>query len=273
MDTARFDRISSMFAQNRLTRRRAIQTGTAGLAAVGLAATGLKAAVAQDASPAADAGDTRTLSSSEFLFVQSFESGSIAPKEGAEGAYTLTLQHGLGQTLFFSNRPERIVGATPTPTFLEGLGFSPDNPPNAALVIGTEEGGTDIAVVELTNPTYDTASSTATYDVSVLENYEAEIDMELQEAPADLAAVAASFGAAHLFIDDCADGSVTCMHWNGNQGLLPSEGGRPISPVGFCWNWATFRCEPCDGDGLTQACFDQFPDFCDRAQDNCRISW
>ena len=42
-----------------------------------------------------------------YLFVQSFEGGSIAPKDGEDGTYTLTLEHGLGQTLYFADRPPR----------------------------------------------------------------------------------------------------------------------------------------------------------------------
>ncbi len=48
-----------------------------------------------------------------MLFVQSFQSGSIAPVDGAEGRYTVTLEQGLGQTIYFSDRPERIVGTEP----------------------------------------------------------------------------------------------------------------------------------------------------------------
>jgi hypothetical protein len=251
MDEIRFDKIGTYFASKRRSRRQAIQQGVTGLAAAGLAATGLNAVAAQDATPAA--GGEGTLSSSEFLFVQSFESGSIAPKDGAEGTYTVTLQHGLGQTLYFSDRPERIVGAAPTPQFLDGLGFSPDNPPNAALVIGSDDGGTDIAVVELTNPTYDEASSTATYDVSVLENFASDVDMQLQADPVDLATVASSFGSAHLFIDDCPDQVPYCYDGtDAVRGTLPQ--------AGTCWSWSTFSCHFCDQGTLNSQCNAQFPD-------------
>jgi hypothetical protein len=198
----------------------------------------LNAVAAQDATPAA--GGEGTLSSSEFLFVQSFESGSIAPKDGAEGTYTVTLQHGLGQTLYFSDRPERIVGVASTSQFLDGLGFSPDNPPNAALVIGSDDGGTDIAVVELTNPTYDEASSTATYDVSVLENFASDVDMQLQADPVDLATVASSFGSAHLFIDDCPNDTISCIApYYGDQ--MQTVG--TFENQGFCYDY--LLCIPC----------------------------
>jgi hypothetical protein len=51
-----------------------------------------------------------------------------------------------------ADRRERIYGAAPTPTFLQGLGFMPDNPPNAALVMDASPDDTDVVVLELTAP-------------------------------------------------------------------------------------------------------------------------
>jgi hypothetical protein len=204
--------------------------------------TSLQNVAAQDGTPAAEANPVAGggAFATEFLFVQSFESGSIAPKDGADGTYTVTLQHGLGQTLYFSNRPERIVGVASTSQFLDGLGFSPDNPPNAALVFGSDDGGTDIAVVELTNPTYNEASSTATYDVSVLKNFESDVDMQFQESPADLSTVAASFGSAHLFIDDCPNDTISCIApYYGDQ--MQTVG--TFENQGFCYDY--LLCIPC----------------------------
>ncbi len=140
MDATHFDRIAKVFADRRLSRRQALTQGGAGLAAGALAAAGLAhSARAQDATPAATA--TADGDKTMFLFLQAFQSGSIAPKDGgSEGRYTLTLEQGLGQTIYFSDRPERLVGASPTPQFLAGLGFPPDNPPNAALVVATTRG-------------------------------------------------------------------------------------------------------------------------------------
>src|SRR5262245_48678681 len=103
MATSRFDTVSKLFARRRSSAR-----------------------IAQDATPAAWDGEKVP-----YLFVQSFEGGSIAPKAGEAGTYTVTLDHGLGQTLYFGDRPSRGVGAVPTPQFLEALGFPDDNPPNA----------------------------------------------------------------------------------------------------------------------------------------------
>ena len=61
---------------------------------------------AQDATPEA-MNDENT----SYLFLQSFQSGSIVAKDGEADTFTLTLEQGLGQTIYFSDRPERIVGA------------------------------------------------------------------------------------------------------------------------------------------------------------------
>jgi hypothetical protein len=274
METTRFDSISKRFAQRRLSRRQALQQGGAGLAAAGLTAAGLHGAVAQDATPVATPTmgnpTSGAVSKTEYLFLQSFESGSIAPKEGAEGTYTLTLQHGLGQTIYFADRPERTVGAAPTAKFLHGLGFPADNPPNAALVVDTGDGDVDIAVVELTNPRYDEESFTAVYDVTVLKDYETEVDLQFQEAPADLAALAPAFGSAHLFIDDCPDSQACCgrtIH-SSNGGVFNEIYG--IATIGQCWTLLG-GCNPCgDLDGISQYCDNAYPAQC---QGHCWGDW
>jgi hypothetical protein len=71
------------------------------------------------------------------------------------GTHTLTLEHGLGQTVYFSDRPSRDVGATPTPRFLNTLGFSADNPPNAALIVDTEMGIVQLDRIATNRSSYD----------------------------------------------------------------------------------------------------------------------
>jgi hypothetical protein len=244
MNPHRFDGISKMFADRRLSRRQALRTG-GGLAAGTLAAAGLAHhAAADNATPAAT--PAAGVPTGQFLFVQSFQKGSIEPKFGVDGTYTLTLEHGLGQTIFFSDRPERIVGASPTDQFLSGFGFPADNPPNAALVLEAGPGDEDIAVVELFNPRYDLETNTATYDIQVLRHDE-RLDMTFQEQPTDLAKLHPTFGAAHLFIDDCADGTVTCVSnykpapCSGPDGACGSFG-----PQGYCYSWSNPGCWPCE---------------------------
>lgn len=92
------------------------------------------------------------------------------PKAGENGVYTLTLTDTPDQTVYFSDRPARVVGVAPLQQFLDGLGFSPQNQPNAALVAQTAI-GEDVLVIELLNPRNDEAAHTLTYDARVLENY------------------------------------------------------------------------------------------------------
>ena len=241
MNGSQFDNISRLFAQRRLSRRRALAQGGVGVAAGVLAMTRLNAATAQDATPVApvDAPATST------LFVQSFQSGTIAPKESEDGTFTLTLAQGLGQTIYFSDRPERIVGTSPTEDFLKGLGFPPDNPPNAALLIEASPGDTDIAVLELFNPRYEVFTQTASYDVKFLDHYEQALGISFAEQPTDLSQLHPSFGVAHLFIDGCPDATVTCWDFVSSS---PNKGQFTGQP--FCY-WVEYGCVPCAGDKVT----------------------
>src|SRR5215203_3811661 len=207
--SASFETISKLFADRR-TRRQALAQAGASLAAAVVGAGLARQAVAQDVAatpPTTSAEDEAPV----FLFLQAFQAGSIVPKAGAEDRYVLTLEQGLGQTVYFSDRPDRIVGAAPTPQFLKGLGFPDDNPPNAALVVEGEGGETGIAVLELFAPSYDLPTRTATYEVAVLSDWERQEQAGdsggavFSETTEDLAQQFPQFGAAHLFIDDCPD--------------------------------------------------------------------
>ncbi|HEV2528259.1 MAG TPA: hypothetical protein VGT61_07430, partial [Thermomicrobiales bacterium] len=104
MDASRFDAVSRLFAQRR--SRRAALTTAATLAAGALTTASQGATPATGAGAPASgtpaAGGTGTPDKLTFLFVQSFQAGTISPKEGADGRYTLTLEAGLGQTVYFS---------------------------------------------------------------------------------------------------------------------------------------------------------------------------
>lgn len=246
MQPTMFDQISQRFSERRVSRRTALGTSLA----VGAAAmTGIGVTTAQDATPdatpeavTASAGDR----SPTQLFVQSFQSGSIAPAAGGLGTHTVTLAQGLGQTIVFTDRPSRDVFTTPTPVFLNGLGFDVDNPPNAALLLDAGDGTTDIAVIELFNPSYDEATHTATYDIAVLANWQNDLELGFQEEPVDLANVAAEFGATHLFIDGCS-GSYPCVWWS--EGHPDTKGYLQNVPATYWWNKG--KCVP-DGTAETR---------------------
>jgi hypothetical protein len=245
--------------------------GSAALAATGLAAAGLaRTATAQDATPVAEGGASDDIS---LLFVQSFQGGTIAPKEGVDGRYTLSLTSGVGQTIYFSDRPDRVVGASPTPEILSALGFPDDNPPNAALVFEAAPGDTDVAVVELFSPVYDEATGGLTYEVEVLQNWQAELEMGFGEAPRDLATIAPNFGTAHLFIDsatagiwDCPDSDMTCYAPDPNApGGKSAKGTIPNADHdGYCVQRPALYCGPCKfpaaGGGWGDECNRRFPE-------------
>ena len=250
MEASRFDAITRTFAGRRASRRSTLRGGAAGLAAaLGTATLG---AAAQDATPAPEATPGAEGDQTFFLFVQTFRAGTMVAKEGEDGAYILTLTGGPAQTIYFSDRPERIVGTMPTHQFLETLGFPPDNPPNAALVAQTDE-GEDIVVVELLNPVYTEGfgpdqGATLTYDVRVLADYADEGLAHLAQRRAD-DAPPDTFGPASLFIDECPP-VTKCTHGS-------FCGDIPGGPVGQCWEWgANIGCHPCNGSqsAVEEAC-------------------
>jgi hypothetical protein len=264
VDVRRFDEITKLFASRR-PRRAALVAGGAGLAATLMNPLDSRS-TAQESTPAVDPdrADGRTA----FLFVQVFESGSIAPNPETSGRYTVTLSHTTAQTIFFSDRPERIVGAVPTIRFLNGLNFTPDNPPNAALV-SLSDAGDDILVVELLNPRYTESfgpdgAVSLTYDVQILADYQGDgltavADRQLDAEPPT------ALGPTSLFIDDCSDQRISCCstvaYSDGIAQCTNAVG--TIGPVGFCWSFGDFCCQPCESDDIDywgQKCIDQFPD-------------
>jgi hypothetical protein len=261
MDPTRFDRLSKVFATRR-TRRQAFAVGGAGLVA-GVAA--LQHGTAQDATPLPVPAGTPTDphpsadgagTDPEYLFVQPFDAGTWAPKAGVDGVYTLTLTGAAAQTTYFSDRPERIVGLSPTQTFLDGLGFTPETPPNAALVAQTDA-GQDILVIELLDPVYDAGAGTLSYDATVLADYggrglaslaQQQTDYELPEA----------FGEGSLFIDDCPDSPDDNCWVNAEHPYTP---GKVTS--GNCWNSSytgDAGCSPCNS--WSYYCNLYYPDDC-----------
>jgi hypothetical protein len=192
-----------------------------------------------------------------FLFVQSFGAGSIAT--GDDGKLILTADHLAGQTIYFSDRPERIAGMVSTETFLGtgsatptenegasatpegGINFTPADPPNAALVFAGTEGDDDpgnVLVVELIDPTYDPTTGQATYEIKVLDD-DTAVDMRFVSEPVSDAHAIRSFDSASLFIDDCGDGSVACYN--------PSTGGYlGLVSIGACYVWTKACCDICD---------------------------
>ncbi len=144
------------------------------------------------------------------LFVQSFHSGTITPNKHVDGHYTITLDPGLGETISFSDRPDRTVGSTPTAAFLEGRGFSEANPPNAAILTSNAEGDTTLAIVELFAPVYDAATASVTYDVEILDHWKDEAELGFSETPVNLDALGTTDDRDSICRDRCCEGWRTC---------------------------------------------------------------
>lgn len=249
MDIDRFDRVTTRLAAYRANRRVALQVGGAGIVGV-LGVAGARGAAAQDGTPAAEdeLPDSVHLGAaeepSEFLFVQSFASGSLVPVSGEDGHYTLTLDGANPQTVYFSDRPERVFGLATTTDFLEGLGFTPENPPNAALMVTTDDGASDVLIIELLDPVWDESSGTLTYSVQVLSDY-TESGLAFAALQQTDFEMAESFGPGGLFVDGCADGRIYCHQRNKDGTMGPVVGPSPMTP--FCFDYSTSKCLPCSG--------------------------
>jgi hypothetical protein len=253
VNPSQFDTIARLFANRRLSRRQTLASAVGGMAGLGPLTT-----AAQETTPAATpaAGDSTGV---PFMFVQTFGAGSLAPKEGEAGVLLLRADHLAGQTIYFSDRPERIVGMVPTASFL-GIGveqldpeISQADPPNAALVLGDGE----VAVLELMNPAFDPATGALTYDVTLLEDYE-EMDLQLEQEPLTVDEAPRAFDAASLFIDDCSNGSVVCL--DAGSGIYRGN----LGGMGFCWTG--FCCYPCqDPPGGASS----WADACNAALSSC----
>lgn len=248
MDSNRFDRFTALLGR-RQTRRQAL-AGAAGIALFG-GVSGASALAAQDATPAAT--PVAAGSSPTFLFVQMADSGSWAPKPGEDGVYLLTLRGTGEQTLYFSDRPERIVGTMPTDQFLDTLGFTPVNPPNAAVVVTTPDGVRDVLVIELMNPVYarsfgEDGEEVLIYEAIVLGGYQGA-GLAEWTPQVDDDNLPQNFADISLFIDDCpdAEGCYVDKRDPGSDGPFHSVyvGPIPGGPYGRCFNWYSSRCQHC----------------------------
>jgi len=113
--------------------------------------------------PVATAQSNAPAKGPEFLFVQTAK--DIAYKDGV-----LTLQDVSPVTVFFSDRPQRIVGHVRNDLFLkkwtEGSNSFKGDPPNAVLSILSNNAPPTSAVVVLNNPRL--SGKSLTYDVRTL---------------------------------------------------------------------------------------------------------
>jgi hypothetical protein len=188
------------------SRRTAVAAGGAGLATLALG----QSSHARQATP---------VSSEELsiLFVQVADGGTYSAKAGDPEIFELTLTGVAPQTVWFSDRPERRSGMVDTADFAIDPVFDPADPPNAAIVTSSDA-GSDTLIVELTNPRFDAAAGTVTYDAKPVASYAGEGLADHAALQTDTQ-LAETLGATSLFIDElsckpdgsaCNDSSQCC---------------------------------------------------------------
>lgn len=266
MNSEQFDRIATRLAFHRASRRTALAATGLGIAATSLGVLTTHGATAQDATPVVEelpgtVHPGAAADASEFLFVQSFAGGSIAPVDADEGRFTLTLDGMNPQTIYFSDRPERVFGLATTATFLEGLGFTPDDPPNAALVVTTDNGAEDVVILELFDPVWDEASGTLTYTIQLLSGYTDPglAFAALRQTDFDLPD---TFGQGGLFIDGCSTGRIICYRFKDDGTKGDVVGQSKVTP--FCFETGSQKCVPCSS--VSVICADSYPTRCRSGQ-------
>jgi len=184
---------------NRVTRRHAVVGGSAGLAALALA--GGQRAVGQEATPATRPEGTPNAAGVSLLFVQSFAAAELVPAADDPAVLTLTLEGDTGRTLYFADRPSRLVGIVDTTTFVAEFGAETANDPANAALVGRVDGGEEaIHVVELLELRFDAATNRAVYRVRVLDD-PTEIGLGFAGRTEQTIDGVRRYGASQLFID------------------------------------------------------------------------
>jgi hypothetical protein len=188
---------------------------------------------------------------SSFMFVQTAEGGTFTAVEGTDTTRYRIMLSGVGpDTIYFSDRPQRIAGSMEMAKFLRAFPFSPNNPPNAAIVLTTPKSqDADVIVVELTKPVYDAKQRTLSYDVKVLDNAPKGLAYYAEKRDARLPA---KFEEVSLFIDDCPDtqaycyGDYQCSGGGGGEQCCRVNCGTLGYDVGTCWSWWPPGCNVCN---------------------------
>jgi hypothetical protein len=148
-----------------------------------------------------DSGGAGGEASPSLLYVQQAEQGTFVPAGGGDTrSHTLTLQGVPPRTVYFSDRPDRVAGTVANRDFarLETL-FAADDPPNAAIVVSEPRSDDqDVAIVELSAPSYDESTGTFSYTAVIVDEVpEGLSHWEPDQDPS----LPATLGPVSLFID------------------------------------------------------------------------
>ena len=120
--------------------------------------------------PVAKLATAQPKPAASLLFVQMAQKIDYKKTDASSGV--MTLYDVPTQTMFFTDRPNRVVGNVPTSAFVsrwttdKGPNGFATNPPNAAVTVFQSDGA-KTAIVELSNPRLD--GNKLSYDVKVLQ--------------------------------------------------------------------------------------------------------
>lgn len=180
-----------------------------------------------------------------FMFVQTAENGTFSAIPGKD-SYKLVLKGVTPQTVYFSDRPERIAGSVNNRDFLSAIGFGKLNPPNAAIVLTEPKSkDSDVIVVTLENPVYNESTKTLTYEAKPLKDIKGtKLAFWGNKSDKQLPS---TFSKVSIFIDDCPDGLVQCYgnYEYGGRRKCRTQCGVLSKKVGYCWSITHPLCAPC----------------------------
>lgn len=128
-------------------------------------------------------------------FIQAAANGSIEPISNKPGYYKITLQGLNNYVIYFSERPKHITGIASLKNFYETWNAGKNNfnkvNPNAVLESELLQSDDHIFYTfELSNPAYDAANNTVTYNAKLLNKQQTNISRKT------------NIGYTTLFIDD-----------------------------------------------------------------------
>lgn len=148
--------------------------------------------------------DVTTQQQPMYLFTQTAGAGTF--ENTSDDEYILTLTNVSPNVVYFSDRPVRDAGEFSIVRFLDELGFEIGDPPNAAIVMETEDGEEMTVVAELIQPIYDRDTRELIYKAIVLHDASGQL---AEYGSSDV--IPESFTKATLLIDGCSKkGDVFC---------------------------------------------------------------
>lgn len=138
-----------------------------------------------------------------ILLVANGQSGTFTAIEDQSDSYALTLDGVEPTMVWFTDRPEREAGTVDLQTALTKLYEDASvGAPNAALAIADPAAGSDVVIVELTEPRYDAASRKLEFTATILNTPKRGLAVYAARAGDSFPA---AFGQASLFIDTIGD--------------------------------------------------------------------